>query len=257
MLLFLGVPPASQGALHFGYQLQDLLRRGFPGLGEERPGGALKHVAISSRDPDVQEMPNQLANPVLRPVQRAARRSQIGVIGVGLRAGKRGLLRLWRVALSWRRWQGLHIVLRGVERRLKLLPELIRIGPHLEKFGAKIVQGLVIGLGVAHDLLDPVEFPAPVLDPGVDVEAHRIVSLPDDRGLVDFRRLHGRAGCGGSRGLCGRCRLRGPWQRQRALGHGARAHDGENREKRAYNRATPQQHWIRPHSGSSNAAQVY
>ena len=168
------------------------------------------------------------------------------MISNGFSAIGRGLLRL--LLLSGRRWQGLYVIGGGVECRLKLLPELLRFGAKTEKRGTKIVQGFVVGLGVVQALLDPVEFLAPVLYPAVDVQAHRIVGLLEDRGMVDFWRLHGRAwrrrrGLGGG-GL-------------RTLGHGASAHDGENREKRGYNRATPQQHWIRPHSGSSNAAQVY
>ena len=138
-------------------------------------------------------MAKHLVDPVVRTVQRAARGAEVGVIGIGFSAIGCSLLRLLGLVLSGRRWQGLYVIGGGVERRLKLLPELLRFGAKTEKRGTKIVQGFIVGLGVVQALLDPVEFLAPVLYPGVDVQAHRIVGLLEDRGMVDFRRLRGRA----------------------------------------------------------------
>ena len=152
-------------------------------------------------------MAKRLVDPVVRTVQRAARGAEVGVISIGFSAIGCGLLRL-PLVLSGRRWQGLYVIGGGVERRLKLLPELLRFGAKTEKRGTKIVQGFIVGLGVVQALLDPVEFLAPVLYPGVDVQAHRIVGLLEDRGMVDFRRLRGRAwrsrraGCAAA-GACG------------------------------------------------------
>jgi hypothetical protein len=89
------------------------------------------------------------------------------VISNGFSAIGCGLLRL--LVLSGHRWQGLYVIGGGVERRLKLLPELLRFGAKSEKRGTKIVQGFVVGLGVEHALLDPVEFLAPVLYLAVNV----------------------------------------------------------------------------------------